>query len=210
MSRYRLFAADHKLLLTVWLLALLAGFAWLQLHASTPERQAPCAVRMAGIEPLEAQRRWLHAAGFYSPVLSLQPRHARRTGAHHDALPGTVGAQVVLTLPGDERADWERLEYWRAAAAIPGVRSAADVDGCEARRFGARTSGQTLLFDRSGALRFTGGVTASRGHAGGNAGEDAIVAWVLDGTADVVETPTFGSALPLEPAKDSPASVIEE
>ena len=38
------------------------------------------------------------------------------------------------------------------------------------QRFGAETSGQTLLYDRDGRLLFSGGTTGSRGHDGDNAG----------------------------------------
>ena len=49
-----------------------------------------------------------------------------------------------------------------------------DDDGAEARRFGAETSGQTLLYDARGALAFSGGITGARGHAGDNAGRASL------------------------------------
>jgi hypothetical protein len=52
-------------------------------------------------------------------------------------------------------------------------------------------------------LLFSGGITASRGHAGGNAGESAIVALVNHQTPAQTETLVFGCALanrgPTEP-----------
>ena len=87
MPRFRPFAANHKLLLAAWLLVLLAGFALLQLHASTPEMQAPAPPKWPTASRLKPQRRRLHAAGFHPPVLSMQPRHPGRIGEHHDALP---------------------------------------------------------------------------------------------------------------------------
>jgi len=53
-----------------------------------------------------------------------------------------------------------------------------DADGAEANRFGAETSGHTLLFDFGRRLLFSGGITDSRGHTGDNAGESAIVALI--------------------------------
>jgi hypothetical protein len=210
MSRYWPFAARQNLLLAVWLLALLAGFAWLQLHASTPERQAPAPREWPASSRLKLNADGCTLLVFIHPYCPCSRATLEELARIMTRCRGRLEAQVVLTLPGDERADWERLEYWTGAAAIPGVRPTADVDGREAQRFGARTSGQTLLFDQSGTLRFAGGVTASRGHAGDNAGEDAIVSWVLDGIADVVETPTFGCGLPLELAQGGPAPFIEE
>jgi len=42
-----------------------------------------------------------------------------------------------------------------------------DRDGSEARRFGAKTSGQTLIYDEAGRLMYAGGLTVFRGEAGG-------------------------------------------
>ncbi len=44
---------------------------------------------------------------------------------------------------------------------------------------GSSTSGQVLLYDPSGRLAFSGGITAARGHVGDNAGSDAIVGLVM-------------------------------
>jgi hypothetical protein len=78
---------------------------------------------------------------------------------------------------------------------MPGVRVFVDRDGAEAKRFGVATSGQVLFYDAQRRLRFTGGITAGRGHAGDNAGADAIVSLVDHGTTVEPETPVFGCAL---------------
>jgi len=62
-------------------------------------------------------------------------------------------------------------------------------------RVGAETSGYVLLYDRSGQLRFRGGITAGRGHAGDNAGEDAVVALVTGRPASRQQTPVYGCSL---------------
>jgi hypothetical protein len=71
----------------------------------------------------------------------------------------------------------------------------SDVDGAEARRFGAETSGHTFLFDSAGRLLFNGGITESRGHSGDNAGESAIVSLVNDRVSTRAETFVFGCSL---------------
>jgi hypothetical protein len=55
-----------------------------------------------------------------------------------------------------------------------------DEDGAEAARFGAATSGQVLVYGRDGALVFSGGITAARGHFGDNEGSKAIAHFVAD------------------------------
>jgi hypothetical protein len=87
----------------------------------------------------------------------------------------SVAAYVLFYRPGTFPPGWERTDLWRSAAAIPGVTVIADPDGRQARRFGAVTSGHVLLYDRTGKLLFTGGITGSRGHAGDNDGADSVI-----------------------------------
>jgi hypothetical protein len=108
---------------------------------------------------------------------------------------GRLTAYVLFTKPLGAGANWDDTELRRSAAAIPGITVVTDADGSEARRFGAETSGHTLLFDSHGALLFSGGITASRGHAGRNAGESAIIAAVNGGRNDSGGTPVFGCSL---------------
>lgn len=115
---------------------------------------------------------------------------------------GKLTAYVLFTKPPGTDADWDATELRRSAAAIPGVTVVTDADGSEARRFGAETSGHTLLFDPNGALLFSGGITASRGHAGRNAGESAIIALVNGERSERARTPVFGCSLTRQPGKE--------
>jgi hypothetical protein len=108
---------------------------------------------------------------------------------------GKVRAYVLFLKPGSSEADWENTDLRRSAAQIPGVTVLSDIDGAEARRFGAETSGHTLLFDSAGRLLFSGGITESRGHAGGNAGENAIVSLVETRRSERAKTFVFGCSL---------------
>jgi hypothetical protein len=110
-------------------------------------------------------------------------------------LQGKVRAYVLFLKPQDSGADWDDTDLRRSASEIPGVTVLSDLDGAEARRFGAETSGHTLLFDPGGQLLFSGGITESRGHAGGNDGESAIVSLVNNHSADRAKTFVFGCSL---------------
>lgn len=110
-------------------------------------------------------------------------------------LQGKVAAYVLLVKPKEAGRDWEETDLVRSAEAIPWVKVLLDPDGVEARRFGAETSGHTQLFGADGRLLFSGGITASRGHAGENAGESAILALVGNQTPPQTETLVFGCAL---------------
>ena len=69
---------------------------------------------------------------------------------------------VLFLKPDGFSDEWAESDLWRTAAALPDVTVVRDDDGTEARRFGVSTSGQTLLYDKAGALLFS---AASQAHA---------------------------------------------
>ena len=110
-------------------------------------------------------------------------------------LQGKLVAYVLFVKPNNAGGGWDDTQLQRDAAKIPGVTALLDVDGAEAKRFGAETSGQTLLFAADGHLLFSGGITVSRGHPGDNIGEEAIVSLVNNHTTERRRTFVFGCAL---------------
>jgi hypothetical protein len=102
---------------------------------------------------------------------------------------------IVMLAPFGTARDWVRSPLYRAAASIDGVTMIDDARGEEARRFGAATSGQALLYDAGGRLRFSGGITGSRGHEGDNAGRSTIEALLMARRAELSSTFVFGCAL---------------
>jgi hypothetical protein len=75
------------------------------------------------------------------------------------------------------------------------VHPVEDPEGAAALRFGASTSGQTLLYNDSGRLVFNGGITAARGHEGPNDGQDAVIALLQNRPPLHTATPVFGCSL---------------
>jgi hypothetical protein len=70
-----------------------------------------------------------------------------------------------------------------------------DKDGKNAVAFGASTSGDVRVYDTSGALRFSGGITDGRGHEGDNTGLDSVLDLVRVGKSPVSATPVYGCSL---------------
>lgn len=98
----------------------------------------------------------------------------------------SLTAQVVVTLLGSSAETVEALR--RRVADLPRTEFVADPGGRETHRFGARSSGQVLLFSRAGKLLFSGGITRSRGHEGENSGE-----WILRQTLHAETRPSINS-----------------
>lgn len=88
---------------------------------------------------------------------------------------GALHARVYFYRPAGTEAGWERTDLWRSAASIPGVEVMVDVEGLTALSFHASVSGETQVYRSTGALAFSGGITAARGHQGDNEGRRAIL-----------------------------------
>lgn len=108
---------------------------------------------------------------------------------------GRIAAHVLFFRPPGYPAEWTHSELWRTAAAIPGVTVQDDTNDAVARKFGAETSGYVLLYNPSGQLLFRGGITGSRGHAGDNIGESAVISLASGKPAAVTQTPVYGCSL---------------
>ena len=100
---------------------------------------------------------------------------------------------VVYSPPGE--SSWLETTICRKCREFPDARIYRDEDGREAWRFGATTSGHVLLFSRSGQRLFTGGLTASRGHDGPSAGQEALRLCLIAGAAADREYCVFGCSV---------------
>ena len=179
----------------LWVVAVLAGFVVLQVYASRPGRSG-----QAG-DSWPATSRLTHDSQFDTLVMSVHPRCpcSRASIASlaqiMTACEGRLVARVLFFKPAGFPEGWEKTDLWRAACAIPGVIVLCDDDGREARLFGAETSGQVQLYGPDARLLFQGGITATRGHYGANAGEDAVIALVDTGKSSLTDFPVFGCSI---------------
>lgn len=196
------------LFLFLWLLALLGGGAWLYARGFAPGASGAPRPSWPSASRLQTE------AGSFTLIVALHPEcpcSSATLGELARLLAQTEGrlvAHVVMsTYDGIGRRP-EDSDLWKQASAIPGVSLFVDSDGGELRRFDARTSGETRLYDPQGRLLFKGGITLARGHLGDNPGEDAVRKLVLDpldpagavgSTAAAhpapASTPVFGCAL---------------
>lgn len=105
---------------------------------------------------------------------------------------GSVTPWVVFFKPARLEESWDQTDLWETAVAIPGVQVVSDLNGVEAQRFRAVTSGETLLYSGEGELLFKGGITLARGHAGDNVGRSAIESSLAGAAPACHQTPVFG------------------
>jgi hypothetical protein len=180
---------------TLWLLVVGGGLSVLWGYENTPgvaaapPRQWPADSQ---IRPAPGRATLVMLAHPHCPCTRASIGELASLMAHGQ---GRLTAYVLFLKPAGFSEDWEKTDLWRSAAGIPGVNPVVDEEGTEARRFHAITSGQTLLYGADGRLLFSGGITASRGHSGDNAGRSAIVSLVNTGGAERDETFVFGCPL---------------
>ena len=179
----------------LWLTVVVSGIAMLRKYDTTPGE--------LGETPAQwpAKSHLLRLAGLPTIVVMGHPKCpcTRATigelAVMMARLHGKATAVVVFVRPQGTPEGWDDTDLRRSAATIPGVTVTTDLDEVEADLFDAQVSGQTMLYDVSGNLLFSGGITASRGHAGDNIGRSAIVSLVTAGRAEQTRTPVFGCAL---------------
>jgi hypothetical protein len=75
------------------------------------------------------------------------------------------------------------------------ISSVRDRDGSIARLLGARTSGDSILVDAQGRLRFHGGITISRGHRGESPAQLALLELVEGRSNALCVSPVYGCSL---------------
>lgn len=109
---------------------------------------------------------------------------------------------VVLASPEEASEDRVGAGIEVLARSLPGVQVRLDAEGVEARRFGVRTSGHSLLYDRQGRLLFSGGITESRGHVGENAGRRALLACLQEELGERKGAPVYGCPLFADDAEE--------
>jgi hypothetical protein len=108
---------------------------------------------------------------------------------------GRLAAYVLLVTPVGAPDAFAETSTWTRAREIPGVTALVDTGGDAARRFGAETSGQTVVYDAAGRLVFSGGITAARGVEGENAGRRRIASLVTAGAVAAPAAAVFGCPL---------------
>jgi hypothetical protein len=185
------------LLSLAWCAAVGAGFYALESYTATPGDQAAPPGQWPEGSPVQ------RIPGRHNLVIALHPRCpcSRASVAELERIlalaPTPVCVHVLAYEPASAAPDdqWRDTDLVRRVRRIPGVFIWADVDATEARRFGARTSGDVLLYGPDGTLLFHGGLTSARGHEGESAAHEALGPLLRGEKCERSETPVFGCPL---------------
>jgi len=179
----------------IWLLAAGAGFALILNYQNTSGRTGTAPEywpATAQFLPDSKRDTLVMFAHPLCPCTRASIEELNRLLARHR---GQVTPHVIFMQPESFTPNQVQGGLWHSAAAIPEVAVHTDTNGVQAKLFGAETSGYVLLYDAQGRLLFRGGITGSRGHAGDNAGEDAIGTLLAGQAAQTQQTPVYGCSL---------------
>ena len=172
----------------VWLAAALGGFWLWERYDATPGPQGGSAAATA--QAATGGWRLTLFAHPHCPCTRTSLREMTEIPRDAPAL----SVRVVFVRPAGAPEEWERGDSWEAAGRMPGAEVARDVDGTEAKRLGAKTSGLAVLSDPGGRIVFRGGLTSGRGRGGDSVGRRAVLSWLRTGRGDPT-APVFGCPL---------------
>jgi hypothetical protein len=186
-------------LVAVWTTAVATGMGLLATYANTAGKWSPAPAVIGHSDDATSVRHRLYM--FLHPRCPCSVASVNELARIMSRCSVQLDATVYFVRPESQDADWERGQLWNLASSIPGVHVKSDVGGQVASQFNANTSGETVVYDRLGKLRFHGGITAARGHAGDNLGQSAVIAIVFGGKSYVERSPVFGCPFRAEAAK---------
>src|SRR5262245_12283364 len=180
---------------TLWLVAIAVGFAWLARYETRAGRPAQPPWSWPDDSRLVIDRQRWTAVMFVHPrcpcsKASLQELSDLVTN-HGSVLHGFL----VVCKPIGVPVVWENADILQESSAINGVAVYCDENDEERGRFAVHTSGQVLLYNPRGKLCYTGGITAARGKVGESQGHRFIESILLGEDSLFRDGPVFGCPL---------------
>lgn len=180
--------------LALWAIAVLFGFQVLARHSTTPGLAAEA---QASSSPprirLDAELPTLLV--FVHPLCPCTRATLNELERVLEGRSERVRTRILFRMGPELAIDLDANEHWLRSKELPDVELERDEGGRLAQALGVHTSGEVLLYAPDGRRLFAGGITASRGHEGANAGESELVE-LLDGkNIRLATAPVFGCPL---------------
>jgi len=179
------------LVFLAWLGSIVIGYAWLFRYsfvageASTAPESIP-----RSLAPPGSSSRW-------QVFLALHPHCPCSLATVRElakVLTRAADVSVVTVLmykPSNEPDSWLEGRLLDECRRM-NCRVQPDPEGRFAKVLGTVTSGDVVVYDASGKLRYHGGITGSRGHEGDNPGQQAVIDLLRGGSASHSSMPVFG------------------
>lgn len=186
------FASLKKLGIAAWLMVVIAGMLALIDYSQAPGAQAETTSEWpvgSTIQPDPDQP---------TLIMFVHPRCAcSRSSLNQLArilADGRFAANVqfVFYCPNGEPETWAYTGLWNLAGKLTNTRHVIDLDGAEAKRFGATTSGHAFVFSSTGQRVFSGGITNGRSHEGDSIPAETVRQILRGETVQRTDWPAYG------------------
>ncbi len=188
-----------SLAVATWALAVTAGLAGLHSYEATPGNPGVPYPRWPDGDRIRPVPGLPNLVLFAHPECPCTRASLGELARILEARSSDLAVHVVFFRPAASPEPLRPTGLRSRAATLPGVRIHDDPDGAEAARFGAATSGHLALYDRSGVLVYSGGITPARGRVGENPGRDAVIACLSGGPPVGAGAPVFGCPILVTP-----------
>ena len=153
--------------LVVWVVGSVGGMAMLWSYSAGPGMSAQPPARL-----VDAEKQIAPIPGANNLLLFLHPKcycsqaTVNMTARFLAQAKTKPLLRVFMVLPEGKPESWAKDTLWKSIEALAPTEIRVDVNGKVAEAMGVKTSGQVLLYDAKGELRYAGGLTSGRGHEG--------------------------------------------
>lgn len=186
------FVSVHLIMIALWLVGTLSAFYFLDKYKATAGPRVTLEKWWPTLSKLDFAHKTKNLVIFVHPKCQCSEATLHELNNLVMSTGKTIKIHALFYRPLNSEVSWNHTVLWDKALIIPGVVVHDDIDGHEAKLFGVETSGHTALFDETGRLTFSGGITASRGHIGMSDGQKMLQLLISDRAAPLAETPTYG------------------
>jgi hypothetical protein len=181
--------------LSAWAICALIGFWALLNYELTPGESALTEKQWPAETSVALDRDKPTLVVFFHPLCPCSKASMGELEKLATDCPDRFALQIVFVVPPEIHESWEQSRLVTAAGRLPEARVRLDYRGVEAARFHASTSGETRLYSQEGRLLFQGGITASRGHEGGNQNLECLRASIAGRSDAFHAAPVYGCPL---------------
>ncbi len=180
--------------ITVWTISIGIGTVWITDYSVRPGQTGISPVNLIFESNEENQTKLPRLLMFLHPKCPCSRATLAELNKLVERNADKFEVNIFFYQPSDQPPEWSQTELWQTASEIPNIRLSV-INEVELQKFGAITSGQTLLYDAVGNLVFSGGITKARGHEGDNYGSETIEEYLNGKQTTYSETPVFGCIL---------------